>query len=198
VIAVTVALVVLATVSGPSGGPTAAEESLIGQLLVATEDMPDPRFAHTVIYMIRHDASGAQGLVVNRPVAEVPLGALLEQMGMDPRGVSNSVRLYSGGPVEPRRLLLLHTGDYSSERTLAVKDGIAVTWDPEILVAIAHGKGPQRVLFAVGYAGWAPGQLEAEIKAGGWVRASADLSLLFDDDYAKKWERATSRRKIDL
>ena len=193
-----VALSAMVLASGGSTQPRITPGSLAGQLLVATSEMPDPRFARTVIYLIRHDASGAQGVVVNRPLGEIPLALLLEQMGMDTRGAAGSVRLHSGGPVETRRMLVLHSAEYSAEGTLPVKDGIAITWQPEILQAIAQGKGPRRVLFALGYAGWAPGQLEAEMKAGGWVRASADQGLVFDDDYKSKWDRATSRRKIDL
>ncbi len=173
--------------------------SLAGELLVATPEMRDPRFARTVIYMLRHEAShGAQGLVINRPLGEVPLSKLLEQLRMDSAGATGMIRLHSGGPVEPLNVIVLHTDDFKREGTIAVKDGIAVTVDPEILRAIADGKGPRRTLFALGYAGWAPRQLEGEMEAGAWIRASADESMLFDPDYDKKWERAQSRQKIDL
>jgi putative transcriptional regulator len=193
-----VALSAIVVTSGSSAQPRNMLGSLTGQLLVATSEMPDPRFARTVIYMVRHDTSGAQGVVVNRPLGEIPLALLLEQMGMDKRGAAGSVRLHAGGPVESRRLLVLHTAEYSAEGTLPVKDGISITWEPEILQALAQGKGPRRVLFALGYAGWASGQLEAEMKTGAWVRASADQALVFDDDYEGKWDRARARRKIDL
>jgi putative transcriptional regulator len=91
-----------------------------------------------------------------------------------------------------------YTPPTTSDGTLSVKDGIALSWEPAILDAIAQGKGPRRVLFAAGYAGWGPGQLEAEMKAGAWVKASADEALIFDTDHASKWDRATARRKIDL
>jgi len=172
--------------------------SLAGQLLVATSDMPDPRFAQTVIYMIRHDATGAQGIVVNRPIREMSLSLLLGQMGMETRGVQQTIRLHAGGPVDTMRILVLHTAGFTSEGTLAVKDGYAVTWEPEIVRAIAQGKGPRRTLFIVGYAGWAPGQLEAEMKTGHWVKAAVDEAVLFDADDETKWDRAMARRKIDL
>jgi putative transcriptional regulator len=136
--------------------------------------------------------------VVNRPVGEAPLAKLLEQMRMDGTGAKGMIRLHSGGPVEGLRVFVLHTGDYRSEGTIAVKDGISMSVEPDILEAIARGKGPRRRLLVLGYSGWAPGQLEAEIDAGAWVRASADEATLFDDDYDKKWERALARRKIDL
>lgn len=172
--------------------------SLVGELLVATPEMGDPRFVRTVIYMMRHDVHGAQGLVLNRPIGDVAIARLLEQMRMDSTGVTGTVRLYSGGPVEPLNVIVLHTSEYSSEGTIPIKDGISVTVAPAILRAIADGKGPRRVLFALGYAGWAPGQLEREIEAGAWTRAAADESLLFDPDSEKKWERAQARQRIDL
>jgi len=192
-----IAFAATAATPGHSAEPRQAGD-LTGQLLVATPEMLDPRFVHTVIYMIRHDSSGAQGVVVNRPLREIPLAVLLEQMGMESKGVQETLRLHAGGPVDTLRILVLHTAGYASESTLAVKGGIAVTWEPDILRAIAQGKGPRRALFVIGYAGWAPGQLEAEMKTGAWVRASADEALVFDGNYETKWDRAMARRKIDL
>ena len=171
--------------------------SLAGQLLVATADMPDPRFARTVIYMVRHDATGAQGLVVNRPLGDIPLAVLLDRAALESKDAHGIVRMHSGGPLEPRRIFVLHTGEYPGELTLPVKDGIELTWDPAILLAIARGAGPRRLLFALGYAGWGPGQLESEMKSGAWAKASADEAILFDNDDGGKWDRAIARRKID-
>src|SRR5262245_59639057 len=175
-----VALGAIGVTPGQSEEPRPRPGDLTGQLLVATTDMPDPRFAQTVIYMIRHDATGAQGLVVNRPLRDIALAMLLGQMGIDPRGAQQTIRLHAGGPVDTTRILVLHTAGYTRDGTLAVRDGYAVTWEPDILVAIAQGKGPRRTLFTAGYAGWGPGQLEAEMKTGHWVRASADEAVLFD------------------
>ncbi len=195
---VVLALGPVAATPGRSEEPRAATGSLAGQLLVATPEMQDPRFARTVIYMVRHDASGAQGLVLNRPLREIPLAVLMDQVGMESKGVQGMVRLHVGGPVEVQRVSVLHTAEYMGQGTLLVKDGIALTSDPDILRAIAQGKGPRRALFALGSAGWAPGQLEAEMKTGAWARASADETLVFDEDYDTKWDRAMARRKIDL
>ena len=180
-----------------SSEPRAAA-SLTGQLLVATPEMQDPRFARTVLYMVHHDASGAEGLVLNRPLGEVPLAALLQQMRMESAGATGTVRLHAGGPVEPLRMLVLHTAEYAADGTRVIKGGIAFTQEPVILGAIAQGKGPRRAFLALGYAGWAPGQLEAEMKAGAWVRAPADEAIVFDTDYERKWDQATVRRRIDL
>jgi len=171
---------------------------LAGQLLVATSELKDPRFVRTVIYMVQHDPGGAMGLVVNRPLGETPLAALLEGLGIEGNGAKGGIRLHYGGPVEPRRGFVLHTTDYASESTRVVSGGIAVTVGTEILRAIGTGTGPRRSLVALGYAGWASGQLEGEIAAGAWVVVPADEGLVFDQNYEKKWDRAMARRTIQL
>ena len=171
---------------------------LAGQFLVAAEEMGDPRFVRTVILVIRHDATGAMGLVVNRPVGEVPMARLLEGIGLDATGVRGEVRLHYGGPVEPQQGLTLHSTEFSIDGTLRVTGGIAVTGNPEVLRAIGAGRGPKRYLIALGYAGWAPGQLEGEMKAGGWVAVPADAALTFDENAETKWERAMARRQVVL
>ena len=185
-------------IPGRPANPAPRVRSLAGELLVASPEMRDPRFARTVIYMISHDAAGAQGFVVNRPLGEILLGRLLEQMQMDGSSASGKVRLHGGGPVESLRMFALHTSDYTSAQSAVVKDGVSVTSDPAILLAVAAGKGPRRLRLVLGYAGWAPGQLEAEMEAGAWIRAAADESLIFDEDYDKKWDKAQARQKIDL
>ena len=186
----------------PEPGRAATERptpgNLTGQLLVATEELHDPRFARTVVYMVHHDAGGAMGLIVNRPFKEIPLALLLERLGADGRGVRGAIRLHYGGPVEPERAFVLHTADYTTQGTQVIGGGIALTGQPEILRAIGAGAGPRRALFALGYAGWAPGQLEAELHAGAWVIVPADQALLFDEHHDTKWDRALARRRIDL
>ncbi len=176
----------------------AQSATLAGQLLVARTEIQDPRFVRTVVYMIHHDAGGAMGLILNRPVGEASLSDLLERFGLESKGVDGEIRVHFGGPVDPARGFVLHTADYKIDGSQVVKDGIAVTARPEVLRAIGTGTGPRRSLFAMGYAGWAPGQLEAEIKAGSWEIVPADTALVFDEDYEKKWERAMARRTILL
>ncbi len=175
-----------------------AARGLAGQFLVATDQMPDPRFSRTVIYMVRHDDTGALGVVVNRPLGDMRLADVLERFGLEGQAASGSIRVHYGGPVDPGRGLVLHTADYAGAGSQVIEDGIAVTTHAEILDAIAHGKGPRRSLLVLGYAGWAPGQLEGEIGRGGWISVVADEALLFDGDHERKWERAMARRRIDL
>lgn len=193
---------VLLTVAGIGARAAAQRPSpsgdLTGQLLVATPLMPDPTFMRTVIYMVRHDGGGAMGLVLNRPMVEIPLARLLEQLGIESKEASGTIRTHYGGPVERTRGFVLHTADYVGKSTLLIKDGVGMTWQPEIWRAIASGAGPRRRLFVLGRSGWAPGQLEAEMGAGHWVAVPADEALVFDEDYDGKWPRAMARRRLTL
>lgn len=185
-----------------ASGPIRTEAQNVrvaGQLLVATPELEGPTFSHTVIYMVRHDArTGAMGLIVNRELGDVPLEVLLRQSGLPSGDAKGSVRLHVGGPVEATRIVVLHTDDYAGPDTAKVGGGIAITSEPSILESIAKGKGPRSARFTLGYAGWAPGQLEAEMEAGYWIVVPADAGIVFDDAYETKWDRAMARRRISL
>jgi putative transcriptional regulator len=174
-------------------------KTLTGQLLIAMPQMMDPRFARSVVYVCAHsEDEGAMGLVVNKLLASLTMDALFTHLNLDPTTLAASRPVHFGGPVEPGRGFVLHTADYNEDATLLVGDGIAVTATLDILRAIGRGEGPRRNLLALGYAGWAPGQLDAEIQANGWLSAPADSDLLFDDDFEAKWQRALAKLGIDL
>lgn len=170
---------------------------LAGQLLVATPEMPDPRFAKSVIYMVQHNADGAMGLVVNQPMGEMPLDDLLEGLGFDGKDAGGTIRLHNGGPVRLSLALVLHSPDYVVDGTVVVDQGLALTAQPRIVEDIASGVGPRQSLVAFGYAGWGAGQLETEIAAGAWITVPSDDSLVFGD-VAEKWHRAMDRYGIQL
>jgi putative transcriptional regulator len=170
---------------------------LAGQLLVAMPGMKDPRFAKTVIYMCAHNADGAMGLVINRSLESLTFPDLLQQLGIQPTGMGKEIRIHFGGPVESGRGFVLHTPDYVHEGTLVVDEAVALTATIDILKAINSGQGPKLSLLALGYAGWAPGQLDAEIKANGWLNVAADDGLVFGPDLEAKWERAMKKIGID-
>ena len=176
-----------------------AVKSLAGQLLVAMPQMLDPRFSRSVIYLCAHsDDAGAMGLVVNRLLGSLTMGELFAQLDIAPSGAVNSRPVHFGGPVEAGRGFVLHTAEYNEEATLVVDGNIAVTATLEILRAIGTGRGPRQSLFAIGYAGWAPGQLDAEIQANGWLSVAADDDILFTSDHDGKWQRALGKLGIDL
>ncbi len=175
-----------------------AIESTTGRLLVATRSMPDSRFSGTVIYMVRHDEAGAMGLVVNRPMGEVSFASLLEGLGIEADDAEGTIRIHYGGPVEYGQGFVLHSPEYTVEGTLVVDDGLALSSKADVVRDIAAGEGPRQSLVAFGYAGWAPGQLDAEMARDDWIVVPADAALVFDDDYEDKWRRALARRGVDL
>jgi putative transcriptional regulator len=180
-------------------GEAVPEDSLTGRLLVATPELNDPNFRHTVIYMVHHDQTGAMGLVVNRVMGSGPLGKLLEGLRVDGDTQSTAeIQIHYGGPVEQGRGFILHSPDYHGKDTVVLSDMVALTSSPDILRDMAAGKGPRESLFALGYAGWAPNQLESEIAAGAWAVIDPDEALLFDDQVDSKWQRAIARRGVDL
>jgi putative transcriptional regulator len=171
---------------------------LTGRLLVATDTLRDPRFMRTVIFVVRHDAEGAFGLVVNRPLGAVSFEQALRPFGLEASPGGGNISVHYGGPVEERRGFLLHTPDWTGEDTTVVGGRFALTRDPKALQAMAQGAGPRRALFILGYAGWAAGQLESELGKEAWVVALADERLVFEEDPAQKWPAAMARRLLDL
>lgn len=179
----------------------AQRPSLTGKFLVADPSMPDPRFAGTVIFMIAHTADGAVGIVVNRPAARRPLADVMRVFGQAPRegqGAAVELDLHWGGPVDGNYLLLLHSDEYKTASTVAMTPGVALSMPQEALRDIAEGRGPKRMLLALGYAGWSAGQLERELEMKSWAVISAGAELLFDADAAGKWERAWKMRAQEL
>jgi putative transcriptional regulator len=172
--------------------------SLAGQVLIASPEMGDPRFAHAVILMVRHNASGAFGVVINRPLGERPLASLLEALGEKDDSVTGNLQIFSGGPVEPEAGFVIHSPDYHRAETIDIDDHLAMTASREILRDIIHQRGPQKSLVAFGYAGWAGGQLEGELAQRAWYTASQDSKLIFDVEREKVWDAAMARRTQDL
>ena len=193
-------LSVFLALSLPLCDTRAAEQSddLTGQLLVATPEMRDPRFVETVIYIVKHSAEGTFGLVINRPLAKGPVEDLLKGFGLESGGAKGEIIIHYGGPVSPRAGFVLHSDDVILEESAKVANGIAMTSDPKLIEAMAQGKGPKQSLFIMGYAGWAPGQLEGELMAGSWYVVSGDKALIFGQDAERKWQQAMDKRKIPL
>ena len=187
-----------------SAASAAQAASLGGQVLVASEAMPDPRFQETVIYLIEHDARRALGLVVNKPGGSAPIAALLDRLGIEPGedgedgddgddggdDVQGSIAVHYGGPVEPRRGFVLHSADYAVDGTWRVSPDYALTASANVLRDIAQGRGPRRSLLLFGYCGWGPAQLERELARGDWGVVPADPELVLGTDHESKWRRA--------
>jgi putative transcriptional regulator len=173
--------------------------TLAGHLLIATPVVRDSCFARSVIYLCAHNESGAMGIIINYPVENVHLQDILEQLEIEHQSLkSRKFPIHFGGPVEANRGFVLHSTDYKTEGSLIAKDGIAVTSNIAVLQDLAAGKGPSQGMLVLGYAGWAPGQLESEIEAGSWITVSANKKIVFDTHNETKWNTAISSLGIDM
>ena len=165
-----------------------------GKLLIAMPNMTDPRFEKSVVLMVSHDENHAMGVVVNKPLADVELGDLLEQLEIDPRQGAGGEPVYYGGPVQTDRGLVVHSLDYKTPQTMTVGPGLGVTASKDILVDIggsaAKRKGPDRYLLAIGHAGWGAGQLESEIAVNAWCHSEVDADLIFGGEAKDLWKAA--------
>ncbi len=171
---------------------------LTGQLLIAMPGMGDPRFARSVVYLCAYSDEGAMGLMVNKPASDVTLRDVLDRMDMPFPDEMTAPAVHVGGPVETERGFVLHSDEYRGAlHPLVVPGGFALTATQDILEDIAKGEGPDRHLFALGYAGWGSGQLEQEIASNGWLTAPATLALVFDTPDDDKWDAALRSIGID-
>lgn len=175
----------------------AEDRHLTGQLLVAMPGMADPRFARSVVFLCAHSPEGAMGIVVNRLLDNVSFADIAGQVGIEPDEIAAELPVHFGGPVEPARGFVLHSADYTTDSTLGVDGRFALTATIDMLKLVARGEGPRHRLLALGYAGWAPGQLDAEIQANGWLVVPADPELVFSSDNESKWTRALRKIGID-
>jgi putative transcriptional regulator len=174
---------------------------LDGQMLIATPTMQDERFARSVIYICAHSSEGAMGIVVNQPAPHISFKDLLVKLDVIPAadlielpGRAGGVKVLKGGPVETERGFVLHSADFFIENsTLPIDEGVCLTATLDILKAIARGNGPASAILALGYAGWAPGQLENELHHNGWLHWSADPELIFGTDVGAKYDRALKK-----
>ena len=154
--------------------------NLTNHFLIAMPNMVDPNFSRSLTYICEHNDRGALGLVVNRP-GDITLGTLLGQADITLNSDEwKSVPVYKGGPVQTDRGFVLHRPVGSWQSTLAVNDVAGLTTSRDVLLSMVAGKGPEKILVAIGYAGWAAGQLEQEIKQNGWLTVEADLDVVFN------------------
>ncbi len=179
---------------------------LDGQMLIAMPTMGDDRFARSVIYVCAHSTDGAMGIIVNQPAEHISFPDLLVQLDVIPAAdliqlpmCAGDVKVLKGGPVDTQRGFVLHSSDFYIENsTLPIDEGICLTATLDILKAIARGDGPKSAILALGYAGWAPGQLENEIQHNGWLHCSADSELVFGGDIVGKYDKALKKIGVHL
>jgi len=171
---------------------------LDGRILIAMPGIRDPRFARALIYLCAHSTDGAMGLIVNKTADDLVWKDLFEKLDI-PLDASKAPRpVHYGGPVETGRGFVLHSADYHADQaTLTIDGGTSMTATLDVMQAIAADEGPNRAIVALGYAGWAPGQLESELRMNGWLLCDPDDDLLYGDDGAGKWDRALAKIGVD-
>jgi putative transcriptional regulator len=176
-----------------------ADRFLEGKLLIAMPGMSDPRFERSVIFMCTHSGEGAMGLIVNKPVDGLGFRELMQQMELDTTSNTPDLPVLFGGPVQTGRGFVLHSNDYEGkESTMPVPGDVSLTATLDILKAMAKGTGPEKAIFALGYAGWGPGQIENEIRANGWIHCDADPIIVFGPEMETKWSRALGKLGINI
>ncbi len=175
-----------------------AEQSLTNHFLIAMPGLEDPNFSRTVTYICEHSTQGSMGIVVNRPM-DLPLSSMLDQLDIEiTQPQSTQQRIYMGGPVQTDRGFVLHSGQQLWDSTLQITAGVSVTTSRDILEAIATGRGPEHTFVALGYAGWAGGQLETEMSANSWLSGPADDKILFELPAEQRWKAAARLLGVDL
>ncbi len=169
--------------------------------LVATEKMKDPRFKNTVIIMLENDEKGARGLVINKPLASIPLGSLIyksRNATIKQKELYNvKIPVYWGGPVNENKIVILHSQEYKNKTTKNFKN-ISISSDYNILFEIADNKGPKKNLVIVGISSWGEGQLEGEMERDHWTLSEVNADLIFEIDNNEKWLNAINNSFIRL
>ncbi|MAF48199.1 MAG: YqgE/AlgH family protein [Rhodospirillales bacterium] len=179
--------------------PAMAEEaSLAGKFLVASPRMADSNFAKTVIYLCKHDADGAFGLILNRAGGKVSMADMLRSFSVAPGKAEGVMQFRLGGPVHVDVGFILHTAEFSAGTSICRQGGLAVSSGREILDAFAAGARPEKSVLFFGYSGWGAGQLEGELKRKDWVIVAADRGMIFGANPKTMWRRALERRGVDL
>ena len=175
---------------------TSRYTSLRGQCLIAMPSLKDSFFEKSVTYICKHNDQGAMGLVLTSPL-EMTMKDILGQMSLEDLCGIGETQVLSGGPVSAQRGFVLHDATSDWESTLHVSQDVKLTASRDIISALAEGVGPQKSLFALGYAGWDAGQLEQEITENSWLTIDADSDMLFDTSPEKRWQLAVEKLGID-
>lgn len=189
----------------PLSPAAGVRDNLTGKVLIAMPGMTDPRFSHAVVLVCAHGDEGAMGIVLNKPLPGIGFAELMDQLGIPTPAHAPpiAVPVHFGGPVEPGRGFVLHPlpedvpEDEGSGRVRIGDLRLGVTTTRNILEDIAQGRGPDRAVLSLGYAGWGAGQLENEMLANGWLTAEAGDELVFGADNARKWQDALKSLGVD-
>jgi putative transcriptional regulator len=167
------------------------------QFLIAMPGLEDENFSHTVTLLCEHNDKGALGLVINRPT-DLTLKDMLEHMELHHGSLIGNPIVHWGGPVQPERGFVVHTGPSGWESSLQIADNLFITTSRDVLTAIGNGRGPREYFVALGYAGWQAGQLEGEILHNSWLNTPADRAILFTLPAEERWQAATRLLGVEV
>ncbi len=171
--------------------------SLKGQYLIATPGMQDTHFANSVVYICTHTMQGAMGIIINQPLQTMTFNDVLQQLNISPINIDNKFNIFLGGPVETSRGIILHSNEYYNDSTLDITDTTKLTATVDIIKDINENKGPEKFIFALGFASWTAGQLESELMGNTWLNLKGDDDLLFMPNTTNIWESALNKLSID-
>lgn len=175
-----------------------ARVNLTNHFLIAMPNMADPYFSRTLTFICEHNEQGALGVVVNRPI-EMTLGGLFDRLSLRLTSqILVNEPVYFGGPVQTDRGFVLHQPLGEWQATLSVRDKVGLTTSKDILEAVGHGGGPHKMLVTLGYAGWAAGQLENEIKQNAWLTVEAKDAIIFDTPNEERLPAAMKLLGLDF
>jgi len=173
------------------------DDNFVGQVLLAMPAMSDPRFERSVIFVCAHNEDGAIGVIINKTLDSIDFRELLGQLDIPANEAARDIAVHFGGPLENQRGFVLHSNDYRHDDTLVVDDQIGLTATLDVLRDLAQEQGPENSILALGYAGWGPGQLEAEFQDNAWLSVPASRELVFKVANSDKWERAFNSIGVD-
>ncbi len=171
-------------------------ESLTGKLLIANPYCSfGDVFDKAVIYIVSHSKTGAFGLIINKQITKLSMKKLFRLSDVNIPDMEQN--LFVGGPIEPERSFVLHSGEYIKNLLFKPSGEIAVSSNMEIVRDILKGSGPKNVNIFLGYTGWAIGQLEKEIENNYWLISEADNSLIFNEESNFKWHTALEKIGVE-
>jgi len=167
--------------------------SVKNHFLIATNKMNESRFDKSVIAMLESDEDGAWGLVINKPIGQLPLALLIDPSLNSSKKREElytiNVEVFWGGPVNVKEIFILHSNEYQSDSTKKYGN-FSISQDYDILFDIAKKTGPEKSLIILGYSGWGDGQLEGEMERDYWILSDIDLNILFEGKSDTKWNKA--------
>ena len=173
---------------------------LVNHFLIAMPELRDPNFDRTVTLICQHDANGALGVVINRPLDHLTLKDVFNQLDLSTLTSESTAKspVYYGGPVQQELGLVLHEGVGDWGSTLVIGDNLGLTSSRDVLESLSRSDGPSHSLMTLGYAGWGKGQLEQEMQENAWLSVEADCEILFSVPAQQRWTAAASKIGIDM